>query len=1091
MQKARISPLLAGLFAFLIISSLNLAYTRATGLTMGTGDAIHVNADSITIEGDVVNSGTVETTTGTINLDGNWSNSGTFNAGSLGLVAFTGSGVSTITGANTFFNLNCFQGGKRLNFEAGKTQTVSGTLSLTGTVGNHILLRSATDGAQWTINPITNSIFFVDVKDSINIGPTVINPPDSIDSGNNINWFTVAATPTPSPTPMPDGTVTPTPTPTPSPTATPDGTVTPTPSPSPTPSPGLPTPTPSPTPTPEIKAPTAEFRADPVSGFADLTVKFTDESTNKPTSWAWDFGDGHSSKDQNPTNTYTKSGNFTVKLIVSNSADSDEETKINLIVVPELPDCTAAFNADKTIGVAPFEVKFTDKSTGNPKSWAWDFGDGGSSKEQHPKYTYKNEGVFTVKLEVSADCGAVDFKQVNLITVKAEVMPPIAEFNANPTSGFAPLDVQFNNLSTGEPTSFVWKFGDGGSSSEESPKHTYKTAGIFTVSLLTSNSSGADFESKTNLINVLGGEAPRADFNGNPLTGFAPLRVEFADLSSGNISSWAWTQGDATTSNLKDHVHEYQSPGIYNVELTVSSEDGSGVENKTGFINVLEGEGPTANFMAEPLIGNAPFTVHFFDISSNAANHSWEFGDGDVSQEKNPVHTYKTPGVFSVKLTVSSKDGTDIENKTNLIIAQNGGDPTAGFSVNKQSLDDELESVIGNRLPVISKGGSDASIVGITAENGENEFTVKFNDISSSPDDNIVNREWDFGDGSPKSADKNPEHTYRGTKDEAFTVSLAVQNSKGIDTVTKPAFVAMSGGIVPGFIKGKVIEQNSKAAIVGAKIAVKNGDVEIAEVFTPNDGAFFLQVPDGELTLMASKEGFRDALKKVKAVVNKTVTLNIEMVGVDDPDDPLKADFSADITSGPAPLNVQFTDKSEGSPAKWEWNFGDRGVSFDQNPSHVYTKKGKYTVTLTVSNDSGKNTVKKKKFINAKNGCAASAVMDDISALDALRLFRDNVMTKTTTGLKLIVLYYKYSDEVVEILESNPALKSRASGVLAGLVGTLRHNANSASTTQVVNNSIDGSLANEVNALLDDIGERGSSELKAAINNAKGLVYGK
>jgi len=131
---------------------------------------------------------------GTIKLGGDWLNTGAFNSDTSGTVVFTGIGQSTITGTNNFANFTCTQPGKQLNFEAGETQTIAGAWTLTGASGNLIRLGSTVAGTRWIVNPQgTRNISFVDVQDSNNLSPDIIDPANSIDSGNNLNWFSVTA----------------------------------------------------------------------------------------------------------------------------------------------------------------------------------------------------------------------------------------------------------------------------------------------------------------------------------------------------------------------------------------------------------------------------------------------------------------------------------------------------------------------------------------------------------------------------------------------------------------------------------------------------------------------------------------------------------------------------------------------------------------------------------------------------------------------------------------------------------------------------------------------------------------------------------
>lgn len=701
-------------------------------------------------------------------------------------------------------------------------------------------------------------------------------------------------------------------------TGTNTSTVTPTPVKTATPTPLVTsTPIPEVTPTPDkLIEPTAEFQADPIGGFEPLKVAFTDMSEGVPASWQWEFGDGDISAEQNPTHTYASAGNFNVSLKVCNSQGCDTEIKQNLIDVGSIGICNAAFNSDKTSGFVPLNVKFADKSTGKPSSWAWDFGDGDISSDQHPAHTYKSAGIFSVTLTISAACGTDILRLTNFIN--AIMIPaPVAEFMANPNTGFAPLEVQFTNVSTGDPTSFAWKFGDGGSSSDESPVHTYKSAGFFTVSLLVSNQSGADIETKTNLIIIQSGVPPVAEFQASPLTGFAPLKVEFTDKSEGNIANWVWSSGDGVTDTRQNHVHEYLSPGFYNVKLIISGEDGSGLENKVNLITILEGEGVTAAFTAEPLAGNLPFTVHFFDISSGEiANHTWEFGDGDTSTDKNPVHTYNTQGFFNVSLTVSGRNGTSFETKTGLIAVFTGKNPTAGFTVD--------ESKAANSM-LINKNGAITGIRMIMEDGDSGEFKVKFRDLSSSPDEDIVGREWNFGDGESSNEDE-PEHTYVGKKGDTFDISLTVQNKEEFDTITKPAFVSITSSIIPGFIKGGVTDKTTKEAVSGVVIELGVADKIIVGVETTDDGLYFMQVPPGDYTISAKKDGFKESNREVGIQSGATESLDIVMEpgrGTPNPDETpepgkvtkLKSSRKAVLKVIPATVVITAIDKN-GDPVE-------------------------------------------------------------------------------------------------------------------------------------------------------------------------------
>jgi len=144
-------------------------------------------------------------------------------------------------------------------------------------------------------------------------------------------------------------------------------------------------------------------------------------------------------------------------------------------------DLVADFSGEPTSGCAPLTVNFTDLSTGTGiDGWDWDFGDGvGTSTLQNPSYIYDNPGTYTVTLTVSSSsqgCNDTEVK-TDYITVNTG---PTADFVGAPTSGTEPLTVSFTDMSTGDPTSWSWNFGDGiGTSTEQNPVYTYSNTGLY------------------------------------------------------------------------------------------------------------------------------------------------------------------------------------------------------------------------------------------------------------------------------------------------------------------------------------------------------------------------------------------------------------------------------------------------------------------------------------------------------------------------------------------------------------------------------------------------------------------------------------
>jgi len=169
------------------------------------------------------------------------------------------------------------------------------------------------------------------------------------------------------------------------------------------------------------------------------------------------------------------------------------------IPVPVAPP-TASFTATPTNGVAPLTVNFTDTSSNSPTSWAWTFGDTGTSTSRNPSHTYTTPGTYTVRLIASNGGGSGTNTAVNYIT--ALTPPPTAGFMAVPTSGPAPLSVNFTDTSTGSVTGWAWAFGDGNVSISQNPTDIYVTPGTYTVQEIVSGLGGPGTDTVANLISV-------------------------------------------------------------------------------------------------------------------------------------------------------------------------------------------------------------------------------------------------------------------------------------------------------------------------------------------------------------------------------------------------------------------------------------------------------------------------------------------------------------------------------------------------------------------------------------------------------------
>jgi beta propeller repeat protein len=176
---------------------------------------------------------------------------------------------------------------------------------------------------------------------------------------------------------------------------------------------------------------------------------------------------------------------------------------------------------------------------------------------------------------------------VYLYTIGTSMPPLAAGFTVNETQGMPPLAVAFNDSTTGQVEGWSWDFGDGGSSDEQNPVHTYATGGSYSVILAVHNPWQRDAVRKSDLISV--GSVPVPGFSQNLTGGPAPLAIQFTDQSEGVPTGWHWDFGDNETSDETNPEHVYVQPGVYSVNLTVANIFGDASITKSDLITVMDG----------------------------------------------------------------------------------------------------------------------------------------------------------------------------------------------------------------------------------------------------------------------------------------------------------------------------------------------------------------------------------------------------------------------------------------------------------------------------------------------------------------------
>lgn len=232
----------------------------------------------------------------------------------------------------------------------------------------------------------------------------------------------------------------------------------------------------------------------------------------------------------------------------------------------------------------------------------------------------------------------------------------LADFYSDYLQGTDSLAVKFFNFSLGEPDKYSWDFGDGIKSNEENPSHKYKSPGLYSIRLTIEKKGIEKSITKENYIRVY--EYLKADFIADKDTCPPNENILFTDKSIKKPIKWKWEFGDGENSFEQNPTHQYYKEGAYSVKLTVYSKTKKSTEIKTQYINILRKL--SSNIYADIQEGYAPLKVSFSDISSgNPTEYYWDFGDGFISESRNPIHYYNLPGEYNVKHIITKNGKKD------------------------------------------------------------------------------------------------------------------------------------------------------------------------------------------------------------------------------------------------------------------------------------------------------------------------------------------------------------------------------------------------------------------------------------------------
>ena len=453
----------------------------------------------------------------------------------------------------------------------------------------------------------------------------------------------------------------------------------------------------------------------------------------------WDFNDGSTSTLTNPSHNFTTAGSYPVSLtVVTSNGCTAHSNQILSVYNPPV----ARFLANNAcVGLT---TQFIDQSTsvdGSIMGWNWEFGDNNTSVEGSPAHLYNSPGTYSVSLVVTSIYGCYDYA---IEPVQIYALPNTTLHTTNACSG---SPVQFLSSSTGSGhVDYIWNLGNGVLSTDSSFSYTYSAPGSYSVTLTATNSNGCT-ASQTSSIQVY--PNPDANFNVSEVCQNSNSQfINASSISSGTISLYGWNFGDNSTSTQINPQHTFANAGSYPVTLTTVSDQGCiSTTNRIAIVN----PNPIAAFQGSGS-GCGPLFTSFSEMSSIASGsisgYLWNFGDGEVSTDQHPTHTFTQQGSYPVSLTVVSDQGcyASVNGQSNVIVYPQ---PSADFTADPISTD------------ILSP-------------------VVHFENQSN----NFVAYQWQFSDGYTTSTELNPVHAFAevGT----YTALLITTNSYGCrDSVLK------------------------------------------------------------------------------------------------------------------------------------------------------------------------------------------------------------------------------------------------------------------------------------------------------------------
>ncbi|MCK6629742.1 MAG: PKD domain-containing protein [Anaerolineae bacterium] len=397
--------------------------------------------------------------------------------------------------------------------------------------------------------------------------------------------------------------------------------------------------------------------------------------------YEWDFNfDGHSfntdSTDKNPAPRYNDGpANFTIALRVTDNRGASQIATSRVTVLSLVPHVVAGGPYSSQVGnPITFSGTATDPSPVDQSglSYRWEFGDGATANGPTVSHSYAGAGSYTARLVVTDKDGA-QAAATAVVQISAANQAPVAVISG-PTGGLVGQTLDFSGAASrdtdGSLTAYDWNFGDGATASGVNVSHSYGQAGTYEVSLTVTDNGGLTGRSTVTVQVQADNQQPPLAVIEAPATGLVGEVIRFDGRDSsdedGRIVSHAWDFGDGTSSEGRWVEHTYNTPGTYQIVLTVTDDDGLTAQaTQTVLIDEpVQVQLPPNVSLVAPATGLVGETLSFDASGSNdpdgqIVDYTWNFGDGVIQSGLliTATHSYSQPGVYTTTLTLTDDQG--------------------------------------------------------------------------------------------------------------------------------------------------------------------------------------------------------------------------------------------------------------------------------------------------------------------------------------------------------------------------------------------------------------------------------------------------